>query len=243
MKNKQNFIFINKSLYFPEEKVLAIGDLHLGYEEMLKELGLSIPETQVKQTLDDLAAIFWKLFEKNMKIEKIVFLGDIKHFFSYEKEEKFIFYKVLDLLKKYVKEENIILIRGNHDRIKSISGHKFRDWWGYKGIAFVHGDILFEKAFDKEINTIVMGHLHPSIMLSDKKTRRKEKYRCFLVGKWKKKQVIVVPSFLPMIEGASLNSYDNDFSIIPQKEIIKFNVFVIGEKNEVFEFGRLGKFV
>ena len=136
-----NYIFIYKAVFFPNEKVLAIGDLHLGYEQMLRELGIVIPEIQTKQVLNELNQIFLQISEKKQKVEKVIFIGDIKHFFKYEKHEKFIFFKILELLKKYVKEKNIILIRGNHDKLKSFAGKKLKNYYIYKNIAFIQKNI------------------------------------------------------------------------------------------------------
>ena len=36
---KPSHTFLNKTLFFPREGILAIGDLHLGYDQMLKNQG------------------------------------------------------------------------------------------------------------------------------------------------------------------------------------------------------------
>ena len=38
--------FISKAVFLPEKEILVIGDLHLGFENMLKKSGILIPETQ-----------------------------------------------------------------------------------------------------------------------------------------------------------------------------------------------------
>jgi len=45
------FKLINKALYLPEKEILVIGDLHLGYEEMLRDLGLSLNESKIYEAL------------------------------------------------------------------------------------------------------------------------------------------------------------------------------------------------
>ena len=105
--------FLGKTVYFPEKKILAIGDLHLGYEYMFE----NIPKTQINQTYEDLD----KILKSKIKIKKIVLLGDIKHFFSYEKIEKSLFLDLMLKLTKYVKRENIILIKGNHEKINELA--------------------------------------------------------------------------------------------------------------------------
>ena len=82
-----------------------------------------------------------------------------------------------------------------------------------------------------------MGHIHPSIRLTDKS--KSEKFKCFLVGKYKNKEIIILPSFLPIIEGTSVNEHlSNNRCFIPAKNILNFKVHVVGEK-EVLDFGVL----
>ena len=86
---KTEHIFIGKSIFFPETGILAIGDLHVGYEHALIESGILIPEQQVKDIIEDLRKIIEEIKIKRFVLKKIVFLGDIKHYFNYEWKEKF----------------------------------------------------------------------------------------------------------------------------------------------------------
>ena len=52
-----SFEFINKSVFFPEQGILAIGDLHIGREEALRQAGFMVPETQVREIIEDLEKI------------------------------------------------------------------------------------------------------------------------------------------------------------------------------------------
>ena len=77
-----------------------------------------------------------------------------------------------------------------------------------------------------------MGHLHPSVILSDKQKIKREKYKCFLVGIYKKKEVIILPSFIGSVKGTSMNEQgymDKKFSVIPNKSISGFEVYAINE--------------
>ena len=89
-----------------------------------------------------------------------------------------------------------------------------------------------------------MAHLHPSVILTDKKGVKKEKFKCFLIGNYEKKRFIVLPSFLEITDGVAVNDYREDYSkyssIIPKEALMKFQVFVIG-KDEIYDFGRLDK--
>lgn len=246
VKNKKmNYEFIGKTLFFPDYGILVVGDLHIGYEYSLVQAGVLIPENQIKELKEELIQIFQKIKKDKKKLKKIIFLGDIKHSFKYEYKEKNYFKEISDFLKSYAVEKNIIFIRGNHDTIDYSYG-KMKNYFFYKDLAFVHGHKEFSKVFQDKIKMIVMGHIHPSVILKDKQNIKREKYKCFLVGKFKRKKVIILPSFLTTIEGTPINDYKEEyedyFSIIPKKSLMKFDVFVVNEKGkEVYGFGKLEK--
>jgi metallophosphoesterase superfamily enzyme len=93
-----------------------------------------------------------------------------------------------------------------------------------------------------------MGHIHPTITLSDKMNIKREKYKSFLIGRHKKKDFIILPSFIGITEGISANEFADekgyDFSIIPLKELENFDVYVVQDPNissesEALCFGKL----
>ena len=94
MKNEK-YKLISKTLFFPKEGILAVGDLHIGYDKALHEQGITIPFNQLEQTKKELKEIIEKIQKKN-QIKKIVLLGDIKHYFGFQKSELF---DVKDFLK------------------------------------------------------------------------------------------------------------------------------------------------
>ncbi len=240
--------FIDKTIFFPEIGILAIGDLHIGYEKAMMKSGILMPEIQVKDILEDLEKILNKIKFEGKKVKKIIFLGDIKHFFNYEPSERFNFDKVVVFLEKYVKEKDIILIKGNHDKF-DFSGKKMKNYYFKEGVIFLHGHMEFPQTFEKRVKMIVMGHLHPSVIISDKQNIKKEKYRCFLTGKYKGKEIIIAPSFLNITRGLSMNTLTYEerdrlkkgFSIIPYKNLQNFVVHAINDNGEIFDFGKLKK--
>lgn len=238
----KDYIFFGKTIFFPKQGILTVGDLHLGFEYSLQQSGILVPEQQVEEIKEELKDVFKEIKNKKLKIKKIVFLGDIKHSFSYQWKEKNYFREIIKFLSEFISEKDIILIKGNHDTIDYSFSDKLKDYFISKDIAFCHGHKDFPEVFSKEIKTIVMGHLHPSIILSDKKNIKREKYKCFLIGKFKNKKIIVLPSFLATVEGTTVNSveyeYFDSFSIIPKKILLNFEVFVVGE-DKTFDFGKI----
>jgi len=249
MKN-QEYLLINKSVFFPKHGILAIGDLHIGYEQMLQEQGIILPFNQLEESIKDIKKIFEELKIKKLKIKKIVILGDLKHYFPFKKEEKFEirdFFKFLES-EIGIKEKNIILIKGNHEKIE-LDKRKHRDYYVKENIAFAHGDKVFPEILDKKIKFIILGHLHPAVFLTDKKGGiKKEKYKCFLIGKWKNKKTIILPSFFPLKEGTDIeeenhhrmNKQGKNFFIIPKEKLRNFNVYITSPE-KIYEFGKRKK--
>jgi len=244
MTNRR-YEFIGKSLFFPKEKIAVIGDLHLGYEAALRSRGLEVPIKQFEEMQEELEKTLGNIKARYGKIEEVVFLGDLKHHFNYLATEKEDIRKLLSLLKKQGIEENkVIFIRGNHE--KNDKSGKYVDYYIVKDIAFIHGHREFIEIYSKEINIVVMGHIHPTVTLQDKMKVKSEKYKCFLVGRFKKKDFVVVPSFISITEGVSMTEFSDelgggyDFSIVPNKELENFDVFVASDVGEeALDFGRL----
>ena len=249
MKTKKHevpkFKLIGKTIFFPEQKILAIGDLHIGYEKMLNNEGIILPFNQLENTKKEIKETIQKITSENKEIKKIIFLGDIKHNFGFEKTEALEVRKFLEFLEKNFSDKKIIFIKGNHDVIQ-LQGKDYKDYYidSSEKIAFTHGDKNYIDLFNKKIKIIVMAHIHPAVMLKDPSGIKREKFKAFLIGKWKNKNLIIVPSFFPLIEGTEINelysSFEKtkkDFAIINKKELKNFKVYIIGEK-EIYEFGK-----
>lgn len=250
MDIKRRYNFTGKALFFPKENILVIGDLHLGYEEALRQGGLEVPINQFKEAAEELGRTIQNIKARYGHIGelRIIFLGDVKHHFNFLATEKEEIKKLLSFLRKNgIDEDRVIFIRGNHE--KNEKSGKYLDFYIEKDIAFIHGHKDFLEIYDKTINLVVMGHIHPTLTLTDKMNIKQEKYKCFLIGRYKKKDFIILPSFFSAAEGVSLNDFDDkkgyDFSIIPNEELGNFEVFAcqeIGSEKDALDFGKLKKF-
>jgi putative SbcD/Mre11-related phosphoesterase len=245
-KNNKDFIFISKTLFFPKSGILVIGDLHLGYDSMLKEQGISLLFDQLEETKKELEIII-KRIKAIYTLKKIILLGDIKHNFKFQTQEISDLRNFLRFLEKYLPKENIILIRGNHDTF-TLKDYTLKDFYieEKENLAFTHGEQDFPELYtnkNKNIKTIIMSHIHPAVLISDKINIKREKYKCFLVGKYKKKQFIILPSFFSMTEGTEIHEYAKDEKyqqIIPKNKLKSFTTYVVG-KNGVYDFGKYGR--
>ncbi|MEK6936122.1 MAG: metallophosphoesterase [Nanoarchaeota archaeon] len=236
--------FLNNALLIDNE-ILVISDTHIGFEEHIIERGI-FPNIQLKDILSDLKDIFEKLKREKIVLKKIIVNGDLKQEFGGISDSEWR--EVLELLGYLGKHcLEIILIKGNHDNILGPIAKKkkvrLENYYVYKDICFMHGDKKYKEEFkDKNVKIIILGHLHPAITLSDK--YKKEKYKCFLVGEWRKKKIIVLPSFSNISFGYDLNSLldknDKGFLIITAKNLKTFGVLIYNRKEDkVYDFGVL----
>lgn len=216
------------ALWIKVDQILILNDLHLGYEESLHRKGILVPKFQLREIIQSLERIL-----KTITPEKIIINGDLKHEFgTVLKQEWKDVLEFLDYL--LTKTKRIIIIQGNHDPvIKPIAQKrniKVLPEFLIGNTIIVHGD----KIIETNAKRIIIGHEHPAITL--KEGSKWEKYKCFLKGKWKDKELIAVPSFNPLLEGTDILK---EQVLSPYLTNIKsFEVFIIS-KGEVFEFGKV----
>jgi hypothetical protein len=173
-----------------------------------------------------------------VKPELIVMLGDIKHEFgTISRQEWRDTLNLLDYLMSKVGK--IVLIKGNHDTILGPLADKkdlvVRESFFIDNILFCHGHKLIDEksAIFIKAKTIIIGHEHPAIGLRD--GPRVEKYKCFLLGKFKNKKLIVMPSFNFVTEGTDVLQEKLLSPFI--ENIYNFEAFVVGDK--VYKFGKV----
>jgi len=213
----------------------VVTDLHLGYEEALIKQGTLMP----KFNFDDSIKRLNRIFSETGKVKKIIILGDLKHEFGVISEQEWS--EVSRMLSFFnLNSEEIILIKGNHDKILG----PIAKWKNLKildsfflekqKILFLHGDKI---PIDKEFNsaeTIILGHEHPAINLRD--GVKQEKFKCFIKGKYGKKTLIVLPSFNSILEGQDLLK-GKLLSPFLQQNLSEFEVWLAADKT--YFFGRM----
>lgn len=228
--------YIGKCLLLKLEskKILVIGDLHLGFQDALKRSGFMMPGNIYSYIKKDLIEVL--NFVGN--IDMAVLLGDVKHEFgmvSYgERTELSDF---VDNLMKRCKR--VVIIKGNHDVLLDYMKNEkteIKDYFVYENICFIHGNKDFEVMHEKKIDYWIMGHAHPAVNLRE--GNKTEKYKCFLVGKYNRKNVIVMPSFFSVNEGTDPREFESDLAW--PFNLSNFDVKIV-EGLEVFDFGKLSK--
>ncbi len=221
-----------------DERVLVIGDLHLGYEGAMRASGVMIPVKLYDKCIRDFDEI---ILRAGGFVNNIVILGDVKHEFGWILDDE---WKMIIKFIEYVKTKcnKLVIIEGNHDKVLFPILNKIGvvgvDYYLWKNVAFAHGDKKFDELYNEGVNYWILGHGHPAVTLNE--GAKKEKYKCFLVGKYKekgKRGVIIVPSFFPLIEGTDARDFDMKFAW--EFDFDKFEVYVVGEDLKALDFGKL----
>lgn len=184
---------------------------------------------------DEMIKEFDLIFEKIGRVSEIVLLGDVKHVFGGVIKQEWD--DVLGLFDYFYKWcEKIVIVKGNHDIfLPSVARKKeigVLESYVIENIGFVHGD----KKVDVVCKVLVVGHGHPAVRIKD--NVRVEKYKCFLVGRWKGKKIIIMPSFFSGNEGS--DPLKSDLGRKWGFDLEKFEVKVVDGLG-VLEFGELGE--
>ena len=221
------------------ERILVVGDLHLGYEEALNRTGVLVGRKMFDEMISDLNAVFGEVG----KVDKVVLLGDVKHDFGgISKQEWKDVNAILDYFESM--SGGVVVVKGNHDNILEpiLKKRKMKLLGVYiwNGFAFLHGDEDYEEVWGKKTDTIVVGHGHPAVRLNEPKGIKSEKYKCFLVGKFKGKEMIVVPSFIDFYVGS--DPREDEMVMAWDVNWRNFDVKIVSESDEsmdALDFGKL----
>jgi len=224
-------------IYLPEHKAFILSDIHIGYEESLNRQGILIPRNNYDGLLLRLETILEKILTLYI-INTIIVNGDLIHEFGkVSRKEKELTRKFLGFLSRYGK---VVLIEGNHDKalkyildvnsdIEIVEGKIFGK------ILVIHGDKIPSKDVMKGITTIIIGHEHPAVSITS--GSRVEKYKCFLKGKYERKDLIVMPSCNLLIEGTDVLREKLLSPFLKNVDIKKFEVYVLEDK--LYDFGKI----
>ncbi|MFP4524350.1 MAG: metallophosphoesterase [Candidatus Woesearchaeota archaeon] len=190
--------FIGPALLL-NNKVLILSDLHLGAEAAIVGNGVLLPRTQK----DDTFQLIDDILERCAP-DKIILNGDIKHEFGTIQDEEWR--DVLQLLDKLNQKADLDVIKGNHDTILlpilRKRGLKAKDSINIDGNLIIHGDREPAKEELDQATRIIIGHEHPSLLLDD--GIRQERYKAFLTGTYKDRELIITPSMYPLVEGSDV---------------------------------------
>jgi putative SbcD/Mre11-related phosphoesterase len=214
-------------LYLKKSRLLAVADLHLGYEEMLNKAGVMVPRFNFRE----IKARLEKIFSETGKPETIVINGDLKHEMGTISGQEWR--EVLDMLDFLSSRcSKIILIKGNHDNILGPIAEKKKVkvmdefFAGKEKVLFIHGHKIPEKKKLKDIKTVIIGHEHPAVAVRD--GVKEETYKCFLKGSFEGKALIVMPSMNSVYPGSDVTKEEALSPLI--KETGEFESYAVEDK-------------
>lgn len=204
------------ALLVRKERVLVLGDLHIGRDAVLAKSGIHVPGANER-----LIAEILSLTEQT-DAKALVLLGDVKESIGYPPKEE---YEELSRLFYELRGIPITITKGNHDArmaeiIKRLNANAVVVKELLLGkFALMHGNALpSEEAMARE--WILTGHSHPAMEING----RREKV--FVVSRVsrsaskiykhhnRKAKIVVLPAFNELISGsdpASLNGFSPQF--------------------------------
>lgn len=202
--------FIEKApaLFVTKEKLLAVGDLHLGRDLALRKSGIHVPNATER-----LAGSLLSLC-KRQKARGLVLLGDVKESIGYPAREE---YENLMRFFYMLRNVKITITKGNHDaRIEEIAKRldanvEIVNELLLSKVALMHGHAMpSQDAMKKEY--IVTVHSHPAININGNYEKAwvvakvsKEagkKYKDYN----KKIRLVIMPAFNELITGSDPES-------------------------------------
>ena len=214
MKTKMKPKFLpDAALLLEPDKILVVGDLHLGLEHEILKSGIMIPSQmeKIKKRID--------LLIRENRAKHLVFLGDVKHNIpvsSFQEDRELPIF-----LKHFAAKIETYLVKGNHDGdIEKLSPRGVKIYpssgFGIKNFWLAHGQSWPPpEAMDCEC--LVIGHDHPAVEFRDNVGSHFVE-QCWLVSKpdreklekkygrkCKLEKIISVPVFNRLIGGMPFN--------------------------------------
>lgn len=206
------FIKNYPAILIPRISSLVVADFHIGLEYELLSEGIRIPN-QAKRFGREID----ELVEKS-GAERLIILGDIKHkLLKITKGEEI---SVLKFLNSVTEKVEVFITLGNHDtglekilssKIHVASSRGFRiDKFGFfHGHAWPSPEVMKAKC-------LFMGHIHPSIFLTDEQGKTQVK-KVFVIaglnknvlkkiyGKIRRVKLVILPAYNNFLGGSILN--------------------------------------
>ncbi|WP_367868204.1 ligase-associated DNA damage response endonuclease PdeM [Pedobacter sp. WC2423] len=206
IKGEELVLSQQRAIYWTSKKMLIISDLHLGKGAHFRKAGIQIPVTLNTADLNKLTDLITEFSPDSLLIT-----GDMFHHQMNSEAELFRQWRV------QYPELKIILIKGNHDRLKP------EDYMGL-GIETYQKELLdapFRFIHDQPETTDdyynITGHIHPGVTIYGK-ARQRMRLPCFYFGK----NCAILPAFSVFTGLSKVKAEKGDlfYAITPEKVIL-----------------------
>ncbi len=225
------------AIYIPKHGIVAVADVHLGFEEEMASKGVFLPRVQVKRAVE----VISKCVER-VPAKTLIIVGDLKHLFERlgRREAKDVS-EFLEFIAPLFNE--IVLVRGNHDTFVYVKlrryGVELVDELLIDDILFVHG----HREPSTSSSIVVMGHEHPSIAIRDP-LGAVAKLPCFLIAPLRWGGTALVLPALGLYQSGTAVSTSPEAYLSPilrkYADLENAQPFAIVEGEGVFELPKLG---
>ncbi len=158
--NQNDFILsCNRTVFWEQEKILILSDLHLGKTGHFRKSGIAVPAAVMKEDMQRLVSTI-----QFYKPALVVIVGDLFHSVENKEHELFLKWRN-DLL-----HVPMLLVKGNHDIVPdkwyadaNITTEK--KMWRKNNFVFVHNveDISVEDINEEDY--FFSGHIHPAVSM------------------------------------------------------------------------------
>lgn len=222
------------------------------FKETMKRLAKSIDaikNTEIKNKKPE-----------HKKFDAVILNGDLKDEFGRISETEWRHaLRFFDYLATITKR--IVIVKGNHDvaigplarkrnieladfyffeikrpPLKDIHYKKFKNnSIEPLKILVIHGDSLPSKSCLKKADLIIIGHVHPAVQIRD--AVRAETFKCYLVGRFRNKTLIVQPSANVATEGSNVLQERSKSPFLTDAFLRSCDVYIVGDK--IYPFGKL----
>ena len=206
LKGQHLVLMADKTMYWKEQRMLIISDLHIGKVMHFRKHGYAVPIEAIRQNWERLST---RLL--NLDITSCLFLGDLFH--STENSETDMFWGIINQFPSI----HFILVKGNHD-VHSANYFKQKGLEVHETLS-INPFVFTHEPLEKTHSLYnISGHIHPSIRLKGK-ARSFLKLACFFI----QNRQAILPAF---------GVFTGSHSIKPQKEDL---VIAILDEDTVME--------
>ncbi len=209
-------------VYIKSIDSLVAADLHLGIEGALEKEGIFLPLNLSLKIIEELKRVI-----EDLNPERMIFLGDVKHEFGFPNPAEWVNVRnMIEWLKR--RKIKVDVVRGNHDNYLIAILRKYeiplhQEILSMGRYSFTHGHLPIE--FEKLSDIVLMGHEHPSIRIRDE-SGISHKFKCFLLGEYDKRKLMVLPSVNELATGTDVNLADKDDLLSPILREVDLGEFI-----------------